>query len=527
MEQHRPPPSPGTTPCLVHGDFRTGNLLVTPDGVTAVLDWEIVHGGDPLEDLGWFCVRAWRFGADDKPAGGFGSRQQLWAGYEAGGGGVVDPEAARWWEIYGTLRWGVICLMQAAAHRLGFSRSVELATIGWRACENEHDVLALLAPDRDPPPPTPVDALADAGAPPAAELVEAVREWVAGDVSDATEGRVRFHARVATNALAMIERSIRLGPTLDAAHDARLARLGVPDDAALAAAIRAGDLDDRWEELHTELWAAARDALAVSHPGLRRQSTVESKPGEPQPYRPPRWRPVVGSYAHPPCGSASWAVPGRPARPWRRGWRRSGFDVIIGSRSKYRAMETVDQLLERWPDRRLEIGAGDNAGAAEGDLVVIATPWDGADADSGLRRCGSSGARSSSAWRTPSRGSARSSSRSSRPAARSRRRSRRPCRTAWWRPRFHHVPAKELGDLDHPIESDVLVCSDHPAATRRPRRSSPRSRTCARSTPGSSRLATPIESFTAVLLQLNVRYKTRVAVKFTGIPEAVAPELVE
>jgi len=264
LDRYRPPTSAGA-PCIVHGDFRTGNLLVTPDGVSAVLDWEIVHLGDPLEDLGWFCVRAWRFGSDSKPAGGFGSRQDLWRGYEAGGGGPVDPETARWFEIYGTLRWGVICLMQAAAHRLGFTRSVELATIGWRACENEYDVLALLAPDREPPPPTPVDDEGDP--PPAAELVEAVREWVAGDVSEATEGRVRFHARVATNALAMIERTIRLGPTLDAAHRERLARLGVADDKALAAGIRAGDFDNRWDEVHDALWAASRDALAVSHPG--------------------------------------------------------------------------------------------------------------------------------------------------------------------------------------------------------------------------------------------------------------------
>jgi aminoglycoside phosphotransferase (APT) family kinase protein len=268
LARHRPPASP-RTPTLVHGDFRTGNLLVTPAGVTAVLDWEIVHSGDPLEDLGWFCVRAWRFGVDVNPAGGFGSREQLWAGYEAGGGGVVDPDAARWWEVYGTLRWGVICLMQASAHRLGFSRSVELATIGWRACENEYDVLALLAPDRDPPPATPVGLVGDVPGvgPHAAELVEAVREWVEGDVAEATDGRVRFHARVATNALAMIERAIRIGPTLDAAHAERLARLGVADDHALAAAIRRGDFDNRWDEVVGELWSASRDALAISHPG--------------------------------------------------------------------------------------------------------------------------------------------------------------------------------------------------------------------------------------------------------------------
>ncbi|MDQ6698522.1 MAG: phosphotransferase family protein [Actinomycetota bacterium] len=140
LSAHRPPTSP---PRVIHGDFRTGNLIVGADGLRAVLDWELAHLGDPLEDLGWFCVRAWRFGSG-LAAGGFGSREQLVAAYEDAGGQRVDLEALRWWEVMGTLTWGVICMMQAATHRSGLSRSVELAAIGRRVCETEHDLLSLL-----------------------------------------------------------------------------------------------------------------------------------------------------------------------------------------------------------------------------------------------------------------------------------------------------------------------------------------------------------------------------------------------
>ena len=268
LELHRPPPTTAA-PAVLHGDFRTGNLIVDRDGLAAVLDWELAHLGDPLEDLGWFCVRAWRFGEVDKPAGGFGSREELWAAYEEAGGARVDPDAARWWEVYGTLRWGVICVVQAASHRLGIARSMELAAIGRRTCENEHDLLALL-PGPAMPAPTAIDAV-DAYAPhdrpSGAELAEAVREWVEGDVAGATSGRVRFHTRVATNVLATIERELRLGPGHAASHARRLAALGFDGDAALATAIRAGDLDDRFDEVRAAVWSSVRDKLAVAHPG--------------------------------------------------------------------------------------------------------------------------------------------------------------------------------------------------------------------------------------------------------------------
>ena len=128
---------------IVHGDFRIGNLMVGDDGLRAVLDWELAHVGDPLEDLGWFCVRAWRFGSP-LPAGGVGSYDDFVGAYEEASGRVVDRDALAWWEAFGTLRWGVICAVQASLHLGGAVRSVELAAIGRRVCEVEHDLLSYL-----------------------------------------------------------------------------------------------------------------------------------------------------------------------------------------------------------------------------------------------------------------------------------------------------------------------------------------------------------------------------------------------
>ena len=137
-------PAPIARPLLVHGDYRTGNYLADESGVTAILDWEGAHLGDPVEDLGWLCVKSWRFGAVDKPAGGFGRREELWAAYESAGGAKVDPARAHWWEVFGTARWGIICHQQAWRHLSGAVKSRELASIGRRAVETEVDLLQLL-----------------------------------------------------------------------------------------------------------------------------------------------------------------------------------------------------------------------------------------------------------------------------------------------------------------------------------------------------------------------------------------------
>lgn len=132
-------------PVLVHGDFRNGNLMVDESGLVGVLDWELAHLGDTMEDLGWLCVNAWRFGALDLPVGGFGTRDDLFEGYAAAGG-HVDVQRVHYWEVFGTLKWGVICESMAHAWLAGYERDVEKAAIGRRASESEIDLLALLAP---------------------------------------------------------------------------------------------------------------------------------------------------------------------------------------------------------------------------------------------------------------------------------------------------------------------------------------------------------------------------------------------
>lgn len=142
LAAHRPPTSP---PRLVHGDFRMGNLIVNGSMLAAVLDWELVHIGEVYQDLAWFCIRAWRFGAPPSmSAGGLGSIDSFVAAYEQAGGTRVDRDVLHWWLVLATLRWGVICRVQAERHLSGQTPSVELAAIGRRVCETEWDLLDLL-----------------------------------------------------------------------------------------------------------------------------------------------------------------------------------------------------------------------------------------------------------------------------------------------------------------------------------------------------------------------------------------------
>lgn len=137
LEANRPAPRDW---CLVHGDFRLGNVIVDGDGLRAVLDWELAHIGNPAEDLGWVCVRAWRFGGS-KPVAGVGDYAALLDAYEAESGARISERELRWWELLGTVKWGLMCISQAAYHLNGVVRSHELAAIGRRVCENEYDAL--------------------------------------------------------------------------------------------------------------------------------------------------------------------------------------------------------------------------------------------------------------------------------------------------------------------------------------------------------------------------------------------------
>jgi aminoglycoside phosphotransferase (APT) family kinase protein len=133
---------------LVHGDFRIGNFVVGSDGLIGILDWELAHTGDPDEDLGWFCVQAWRFGADDLPAGGITTRERLLELHRAAGGHEVPLERLRYWELFGNVKWGIIALTQAARHLTGEAPSVELATLGRLVGEMEWETLHLLSEAR-------------------------------------------------------------------------------------------------------------------------------------------------------------------------------------------------------------------------------------------------------------------------------------------------------------------------------------------------------------------------------------------
>jgi aminoglycoside phosphotransferase (APT) family kinase protein len=148
LEANRPRKSQQSQPSsavLVHGDYRMGNLIVDGSDLAAVLDWELVHLGEAYEDLAWFCIRAWRFGAPASlGAGGLGSIESFVRAYEEASATTVDRVAFHWWLLLATLRWGVICRHQAERHLSGQFRSVELATIGRRVCETEWDLLDLL-----------------------------------------------------------------------------------------------------------------------------------------------------------------------------------------------------------------------------------------------------------------------------------------------------------------------------------------------------------------------------------------------
>ncbi len=135
---------PAVAPALVHGDFRNGNFIVGAEGIRAVLDWELAHIGDPMEDLGWLCVNAWRFGRIDKPVGGFGERESLYSAYETAGGTAVEVSRVAWWELFGCLKWGVICMYQLQLHLNGSDPSLERVAIGRRISECELDMLELL-----------------------------------------------------------------------------------------------------------------------------------------------------------------------------------------------------------------------------------------------------------------------------------------------------------------------------------------------------------------------------------------------
>jgi len=129
---------------LVHGDFRTGNFLVTPQGLSALLDWEFAHFGSPYEDLSWISVRDWRFGRNDKPIGGFATREPFYAAYAEASGRTVDLAQVYWWEVFGNLRWAVGSVFQGERYLSGEEQDLELIAIARRSVEMEFEALRLV-----------------------------------------------------------------------------------------------------------------------------------------------------------------------------------------------------------------------------------------------------------------------------------------------------------------------------------------------------------------------------------------------
>jgi aminoglycoside phosphotransferase (APT) family kinase protein len=129
---------------LVHGDFRTGNFLVTQEGLTGILDWEFAHWGSPADDLGWICVRDWRFGRLDHPVGGFARRAEFYRAYERVSARRLDRAALHWWEVLGNARWAAAAAWQGERYLSGEVPDFELIAIGRRAAEMEWEALRLM-----------------------------------------------------------------------------------------------------------------------------------------------------------------------------------------------------------------------------------------------------------------------------------------------------------------------------------------------------------------------------------------------
>ena len=129
---------------LVHGDYRFGNFIISEKKLESIIDWELAHIGNPMEDLGWLCVRSWRFGNVNKRAAGLGDVDELIAGYEANSEIKIDKSQLDIWQLYGSLNWGIICMVQTFAHLSGAVKSLEKAAIGRRVSETEFDLMNMI-----------------------------------------------------------------------------------------------------------------------------------------------------------------------------------------------------------------------------------------------------------------------------------------------------------------------------------------------------------------------------------------------
>ncbi|MFM5885490.1 MAG: phosphotransferase [Novosphingobium sp.] len=245
-------------PRLVHGDFRLGNLMVENGRLSGVLDWELAHLGDPHEDLAFGCMTVWRFTRPDRPGYGLSSIERLAQAYQAAGGVPFDPARFRFWTVYRTFWWALGCLQMGNFWRDGHDRAVERVVVARRTSEQELDLLLLLedqAPEAErhrPLPPAAVPVERGRGEPDGSEILEAVSEWLNGDIKPLVSGRDKFNLAVARNALGIVARELAQRP--------------LAADAALAAQLLAGTADLATPGLLARLRRMALDKLSADVP---------------------------------------------------------------------------------------------------------------------------------------------------------------------------------------------------------------------------------------------------------------------
>jgi aminoglycoside phosphotransferase (APT) family kinase protein len=239
---------------LVHGDFRNGNLMVTADGINAVLDWELAHIGDPVRDLGWLCVNSWRFGFNALPVGGFGEIDDLLAGYSETSGVDIPRRELEFWQVFGSFWWAMTTLQMASTWRTGVTPSLERPVIGRRSSEAQMDCVNLLIPGAFSLPELDNPISQGTQLPMPTELLSSVAAFLKEEVAEKLDSRDGFLARVAANSLGIAQREFQCGNELAAQEQLRLQTL----------LGQSGELDAlRWELVNR-----LRADLPLNTPGL-------------------------------------------------------------------------------------------------------------------------------------------------------------------------------------------------------------------------------------------------------------------
>lgn len=254
---------------LVHGDFRIGNLLVTPEeGLTSILDWELAHLGDPMRDISFICTPSWRFGNYELEAGGFATREQWLTDYEQASGRAINRDIFHWWLVFNTLWWGVTCLRFGSAFKDGSLRTVERAVIGRRVTEVEIDLLLQLnnstglGLDHS----SPCVAPSSSAAVNHVDVSQGLLEWINDHILPASEGHQTFEARVAANAMGIVTRALSMKSEFDQRYASRLSCLG-ETEATLLDKLRATVPSDIDVSVWSHLMLSALEKIDIDQPG--------------------------------------------------------------------------------------------------------------------------------------------------------------------------------------------------------------------------------------------------------------------